>query len=346
MSIMVGVGRGAQAGVLIKHAEALETLEQIDTLIVDKTGTLTEGKPTLTAVVTVPPMTEAELLHLAGNLERVSEHPLAVAVAAKAQAQGMRVAEVSEFRSVTGRGVMGRVDGRMVMAGSPQLVEEQGLTLGALAERAEALRRAGHTVMVVLVDRQVAGLLAVTDPIKASTPRAVAALHGEGIRILMATGDHRLVAEAVAKRLDLDAVHADVLPQEKLELVRQLQADGRLVAMAGDGINDAPALAQADVGIAMGTGTDVAIESAAVVLVKGDLWGIARAHRLSREVMWNIRQNLFFAFVYNVVGIAVATGIFYPITGWALNPMVASVAMTCSSVSVIGNALRLRRIAL
>jgi len=346
MSIMVGIGRGAQVGVLIKHAEALETLERFDTLVVDKTGTLTEGKPTLTTIVTVPPMTEAELLHLAGNLERISEHPLALAIVAKAQAHGMRPADVLEFRSLTGRGVMGRVDGRLVAVGSPRLVEEQGLTLGTPAERAEALRRAGHTVMAVIVDQQVAGLLAVADPIKASTPEAIFALRQEGVRLVMATGDSRPTAETVAKQLGIDTIHAEILPDDKVSIVRRLQTEGRVVAMAGDGINDAPALAQADIGIAMGTGTDVAIESAHVTLVKGDLRGIVRARRLGRATMRNIRQNLFFAFVYNVVGIAIATGMFYPIIGWLLNPMVASVAMTFSSVSVIGNALRLRRIAL
>jgi P-type Cu+ transporter len=346
MSIMVGTGRGAMAGVLIKNAEALEVLEQVDTLVVDKTGTLTEGKPRLASVVALVGLDEAELLRLAASLERGSEHPLAAAIVAGAQERGMGLADVQDFRSVTGKGVVGRVDGRTVALGNRTLLEDLQLEAGELVERAEGLRRSGQTVMFVAVDGKPAGLLGVADPIKASTSEAIQMLHQEGIRVVMLTGDSRTTAEAVARALGIDEVEAEVLPEQKGEVVKRLQAEGRVVAMAGDGINDAPALAQAQVGIAMGTGTDVAMESAGVTLVKGDLRGIVRARRLSQATMRNIRQNLFFAFVYNALGVPIAAGVLYPVFGLLLSPMIASAAMTFSSVSVIANALRLRKLAL
>ncbi len=346
MSIMVGTGRGATAGVLIKNAEALEVLEKVDTLLVDKTGTLTEGRPRLTSVVALPGLGEAELLRLAASLERGSEHPLAAAIVAGAQAKGLELAEAKEFRSITGKGVVGTVDGRAVTLGNRKLLDELRLDPGRLEERAEVLRRDGQTVMFVAVDGRPAGLLGVADPIKASTPEAIEMLRQDGIRVVMLTGDSRATAEAVARKLGIDRIEAEVLPEQKGEVVRRLQAEGRVVAMAGDGINDAPALAQAQVGIAMGTGTDVAMESAGVTLVKGDLRGIARARRLSRGTMRNIRQNLFFAFIYNALGIPLAAGALYPVFGLLLSPIIASAAMTFSSVSVIGNALRLRALPL
>jgi Cu+-exporting ATPase len=346
MSIMVGTGRGAMAGVLIKNAEALEVLEQVDTLVVDKTGTLTEGKPRLASVVALVGLDEAELLRLAASLERGSEHPLAAAIVAGAQERGIGLADVQDFRSVTGKGVVGRVDGRIVALGNRPLLEDLQLEAGELVERAEDLRRSGQTVMFVAVDGKPAGLLGVADPIKASTSEAIQMLHQEGIRVVMLTGDSRTTAEAVARALGIDEVEAEVLPEQKSVVVKRLQAEGRVVAMAGDGINDAPALAQAQVGIAMGTGTDVAMESAGVTLVKGDLRGIVRARRLSEATMRNIRQNLFFAFVYNALGVPVAAGVLYPVFGLLLSPMIASAAMTFSSVSVIANALRLRKLAL
>jgi Cu+-exporting ATPase len=329
--------------VLIKSAEALEVLEKVDTLIVDKTGTLTEGKPRLMRLVPSSGWGESELLRLAASLERSSEHPLGQAIVAGAQRRNLRLSEPYEFESITGKGVVGRVDGRVIALGNEKLLEQLNIEAGGLLERAEALRKEGETVMFVAVDGKPAGLIGVSDPIKESTPEALRMLHEDGIRILMLTGDNRVTAEAVARRLGIDEIEADVLPQQKGEIVKRLQAEGHMVAMAGDGINDAPALAQAQVGIAMGTGTDVAIESAGVTLVKGDLRGIARARRLSRATMRNIRQNLFFAFIYNALGVPIAAGILYPVFGLLLSPIIASAAMSFSSVSVIGNALRLRK---
>jgi P-type Cu+ transporter len=346
MSIMVGTGRGAQAGVLIKKAEALEIMERVDTLVVDKTGTLTEGKPRLVAVEARPGFAEAELLRLAAGLERASEHPLAAAIVAGARERSVEPPRVREFRSVTGKGVVGTVEGHAVALGNAVLLAERGLDAGDLRERAEARRRAGETVVFVAVDGRVVGLVAVADPIKPSTPEAVRLLRAEGTRLVMVTGDSRGTAEAVARALGIEHVEAEVLPAGKVEVVARLQAEGRIVAMAGDGINDAPALARAHVGIAMGTGTDVAMESGDITLVKGDLRGLVRARRLSRATMRNIRQNLFFAFVYNALGVPVAAGVLYPVFGVLLSPIVASAAMTFSSVSVIANALRLRRVEL
>jgi Cu+-exporting ATPase len=340
MSIMVGVGRGAREGVLIRDAAALETLEKVDTLVVDKTGTLTEGKPRL---VTVEGGEEAELLLLAASLERGSEHPLAAAVAARAQARGLLLRPVTDFRARPGMGVTGRVNGRTLALGNQALLEELGAPPGPLAERAETLRREGQSVVFLAVDGRAVGLLGVTDPVKPSTPEALRRLREAGLRVIMLTGDSATTAAAVARELGLDGFEADVRPERKAEVVKQLQARGHVVAMAGDGINDAPALAQAHVGIAMGTGTDVAMESAGVTLVKGDLRGIARAIRLSRATMRNVRQNLFFAFVYNALGVPIAAGVLYPVFGLLLSPMVAAAAMSFSSVSVITNALRLRK---
>lgn len=346
MSIMVGTGRGATAGVLIKNAEALEVSEKVDTLVVDKTGTLTEGKPRLTSVVALPGQNESELLRLAASLERGSEHPLAAALVAAAQERGLELSETTDFRSVTGKGVIGTVDGRVVALGNHRLFEELAINPGVLLEQAEALRQDGQTVMMVAVDGQPVGLVGVADPIKDSTFEAIRLLHRDGVRIVMLTGDSRTTAEAVACKLGIDQVEAEILPEQKSEVIKRLQAQRHVVAMAGDGINDAPALAQAHVGIAMGTGTDVAIESAGVTLVKGDLRGIARARRLSRATMRNIRQNLFFAFLYNTLGVPIAAGALYPLFGLLLSPMIAAAAMTFSSVSVISNALRLRKLKL
>ncbi len=346
MSIMVGTGRGATAGVLIKNAEALEIIEKIDTLIVDKTGTLTEGKPRLTSVVPLNGTTEDELLRLAASLERGSEHPLAAAIVAGAQQRNVQLAEAADFQSITGKGVTGKVEQRQVALGNSKLLEQLKIEAGGLSERAEALRKEGETVMFVGVDGRLAGLIGVADPIKESTAEAIRTLHEDGIRIVMLTGDNRTTAEAVARKLGIDEIEADVLPEQKGEIVKRMQSEGRIVAMAGDGVNDAPALAQAQVGIAMGTGTDVAIQSAGVTLVKGDLRGIARARKLSRATMSNIRQNLFFAFIYNALGIPLAAGVLYPVFGLLLSPMIASAAMSFSSVSVIANALRLRRVEL
>ena len=346
MSIMVGTGRGATAGVLIKNAEALEVLEKVDTLVVDKTGTLTEGRPRLISVVALSGTDESELLRLAASLERGSEHPLAAAIVAASQEKRLELSKAEDFRSVTGKGVIGTVEGRTVALGNHKLLEELAIAPGALLEQAEVLRREGQTVMFVTIEGRLAGLLGVTDPIKESTFEAIQMLRRDGIRIVMLTGDSRTTAEAVARMLGFDEVEAEVLPDQKVDVVKRLQAEGRIVAMAGDGINDAPALAQAQVGIAMGTGTDVAMESAGVTLVKGDLRGIARARTLSRATMRNIRQNLFFAFIYNSLGVPVAAGVLYPAFGLLLSPMIASAAMTFSSVSVIGNALRLRKLPL
>ena len=347
MSIMVATGRGALAGVLIKNAEALETLEKVETLLVDKTGTLTEGKPRLVSVVAADgAASDAEILALAAGLERGSEHPLAAAILAGAAARGVAPTSVDAFRSLTGRGVIGAAAGRRVALGNARLLEELGIDAGALGKRAEALREEGQTVMFLIAGDAVVGILGVADPIKASALRAIHDLQGEGLRVVMVTGDSGATARAVARTLGLDDVVAEVLPEQKAQIVRRFQAEGRVVAMAGDGVNDAPALAAADVGIAMGTGTDVAMESAGITLVQGDLGGIVRARRLARATMRNIRQNLAWAFVYNVLGVPVAAGVLYPFTGLLLSPMIASAAMSLSSVSVIANALRLRRVAL
>ncbi len=346
MSIMVGTGRGALAGVLIKNAEALEVLEKVDTLVVDKTGTLTEGKPRLAEVKPLDGFEDSGLLRLAASLERESEHPLAEAIVRGAREKGLSLSEAKDFRAFTGEGVTGKVDGRMVSLGNQKLFEKLGLDPGRLRRQSEILRSEGQTVVFVAVDGRPAGLLSVADPIKPSTPEAIRALHEESIRIVMLTGDSRTTAQVVARKLAIDEVEAEVLPGEKSEVVKRLEAEGRVVAMAGDGVNDAPALAQAQVGIAMGTGTDVAMESADVTLVKGDLRGIVRARKLSRATMRNIRQNLFFALAYNALGIPLAAGALYPIFGLLLSPVVAAVAMTLSSVSVISNALRLRKVQL
>ncbi len=346
MSIMVGVGRGATAGVLIKNAEALEVLERVDTLVVDKTGTLTEGKPRLISVISRSDLDESRLLRLAAGLERGSEHPLAAAIVAGVKGRGLEPPAVQEFRYLPGKGVMGKAAGRVVALGNEALLRDQGINPGDLIERAEALRRDGQTVMFIAVDGEPAGLLGVADPVKGSTPEAIRSLHRQGIRIVMLTGDHRATAEAVARRLGIDEVEAEVLPEQKIAVVKRLQTEGRVVAMAGDGINDAPALSAAHVGIAMGTGTDVAMASAGVTLVSGDLRGIARAMRLSRAAMRNIRQNLFFAFIYNTLGVPIAAGVLYPSFGLLLSPLIAAAAMSFSSVSVIGNALRLRKVTL
>lgn len=346
MAIMVGTGRGARAGVLIKNAEALELMEKVDTLVIDKTGTLTEGKPQLVSVVTAGGMAESEVLRFAASLERRSEHPLAAAIVAGSLKRGLTLAEPQEFRSISGKGVQGMVEGREVVAGNQQLFADLGLTIGELVDRGEGLRRDGQTVMFVAVDRHVAGMLGVADPVKESAKDAIARLRRDGIHPVMLTGDSRTTAAAVAGKLGIEEFEAEVLPQQKSEVVKRLQAQGRLVAMAGDGINDAPALAQAHVGIAMGTGTDVAMESAAVTLLRGDLNGIVRARRLSRATMRNIRQNLFFAFIYNALGVPIAAGVLYPTFGLVLSPIFASAAMSFSSVSVITNALRLKRVEL
>ena len=346
MSIMVGTGRGAQGGVLIRNAEALETLEKVDFLVVDKTGTLTEGKPSLTAVLPWGDTDEATLLRLAGSLEQASEHPLAAAIIAGAKSRDAVLQATADFQSFTGEGVTGTVAGQKVAVGNAKLLKRLSVNGEALSTQAEALRREGQTVMLVAVNGQPAGLLGVADPIKSSTREAIELLHKEGIRLMMLTGDNETTAQAVARQLNIDEVKADVLPEEKAEVVKRLQTEGHIVAMAGDGVNDAPALAQAQVGIAMGTGTDVAMESAGVTLVQGDLRGIARARRLSRGTMRNIRQNLFFAFIYNVLGVPLAAGVLYPFFGLLLSPMIASAAMTFSSVSVIANALRLRKLEL
>jgi Cu+-exporting ATPase len=346
MSIMVAAGRGATAGVLIKNAEALEILEKVDSIVVDKTGTLTEGKPRLMTVEVAPGNDEDELLRLAASVERGSEHPLAGAIVAAAQAGGLKLSEATDFRSRTGRGVTGVVEGRGVALGNRALMRELGIDPGTLSHRAAALQEEGQTVMFVAVDTRATGLLGVADPIKASTFEAIRMLHENRLRIVMLTGDNPTTARAVARKLGIDEVKAEISPNQKGEVVKRLQADGHIVAMAGDGINDAPALAQAQAGIAMATGTDVAIESAGVTLVKGDLRGIARAIRLSRSTMRNIRQNLFFAFIYNSLGVPVAAGVLYPVFGILLSPMIASVAMSFSSVSVISNALRLRSLQL
>ena len=343
MSVMVAAGKGATAGVLFRNAEAIEVLRQVDTLVIDKTGTLTLGKPELASVVTTNGIAENELLRLAASVERASEHPLAAAIIAGAEGRGVVVRAASDFASITGKGVRGVVDGKRVALGNRALLSELGVEAGELIDRAEKLRADGQTVMFVVVDDKAAGLIGVADPIKETTPDAIRELHGEGLRIIMLTGDSKTTAQAVAKKLGIDDVIAEVLPDQKAEEIKRLQQQGHVVAMAGDGINDAPALAQAEVGIAMGTGTDVAMESSDVTLVKGDLRGIVRARRLSNAAMRNIRQNLFFAFVYNALGVPIAAGVLYPFFGILLSPMIAAAAMSFSSVSVIANALRLRR---
>jgi Cu+-exporting ATPase len=346
MSIMVGVGRGAGLGVLIKNAEALERLEKVDTLVVDKTGTLTEGKPSVTRIVTAQGVDEADVLRLAAAVERASEHPLALAVVAAATARGITIPAVSDFDAPVGRGAVGTVEGRRVTLGNARIMQESGVDPAVMEQAADELRRDGATVIFVGLDDHVAGVLAIADSIKSTTPEAIAALQAAGIKVVMLTGDNRTTAEAVARKLGIDAVEAEVLPDQKSAVVERLKRQGQVVAMAGDGVNDAPALAAADVGIAMGSGSDVAIESAGVTLLKGDLTGIVRARRLSQATMSNIRQNLFFAFIYNAAGVPIAAGVLYPFFGILLSPIIAAAAMALSSVSVVGNALRLDRAAL
>jgi len=344
MSIMTATGRGAQLGVLIKNAEALERFAKVDTLIVDKTGTLTEGKPKLIAVLPQDGFDEGEVLRLAATLERGSEHPLAEAIVSGAQERGVKFAKTEDFEALTGKGVIGRVEGRAVALGNAKLIADMGLDGGALVEVANLRRDEGETVMFVIVDKEIAGLVSVADPVKQTTPGALKALHAEGFRIIMATGDNERTAKAVAAKLGIDEIRADVMPEDKARIIKELQDQGKKVAMAGDGVNDAPALAQADVGIAMGTGADVAIESAGFTLIKGNLDGIVRARRLSRATMRNIKQNLFFALIYNAAGVPVAAGILYPFTGLLISPIFAAAAMSLSSLSVISNALRLRSV--
>jgi Cu+-exporting ATPase len=344
MSIMVAMGKGAASGVLFKNAEAIEFMRKVDTLVVDKTGTLTEGKPKLVSIQPVPGFDETRLIRLAASLERASEHPLATAIVAGAEERKVALSPVEAFESITGKGVKARVEGALVLLGNRKLMDEAGIKIDALAAAAETGRADGQTVMFVAVDGVAAGLIGVADPIKETTPEAIRQLHDEKIRVVMLTGDSRTTAAAVARKLGIDEIIAEVLPEEKGKHIKELQDQGRFVAMAGDGINDAPALAQAQVGIAMGTGTDVAMQTAGVTLIKGDLRGIVRARLLSQATMKNIRQNLFFAFVYNALGIPIAAGVLYPLFGLLLNPMIAAAAMSFSSVSVVANALRLRRV--
>ncbi|SFD93618.1 Cu+-exporting ATPase [Nitrosomonas sp. Nm166] len=342
MSIMVGVGKGAQVGVLIKNAEALERMEKIDTLVIDKTGTLTEGKPTVTNIVTTEGLTEYALLSLAASLEQSSEHPLAHAIVTAAKEKSLDLSTADGFDAPSGKGVTGKIKEQTVLLGNIVLMQEHAVDISSLTTQADALRADGATVIFIAVDGKAAGLLAIVDPIKATTAAAIRALQQQGIHIVMLTGDNRRTAEAVAKKLAIEEVEAEILPENKGKIVKKLREAGRIVAMAGDGTNDAPALAAADVGIAMGTGTDVAMESASITLLKGDLIGIVRARKLSMATMRNIRQNLFFAFIYNAAGVPVAAGILYPFFGTLLSPIIAAAAMSLSSVSVIGNALRLR----
>jgi Cu+-exporting ATPase len=344
MSIMVGVGRGARAGVLIKNAEALERFEKIDTLVIDKTGTLTEGKPAVVAIATAPGLSEADVLRVAASLERNSEHPLADAIVHAAKERGLAALDATDFDSPVGKGVTGKVDGRRIVIGGASFLREHGVDVSALEAEAEKLRAQGATTVFVGADGKLEGVIAIADPIKATSPEAVRVLKAQGVRLVMMTGDNRTTALAVANKLGIDEVEADVLPQDKARVVEKLRAEGRAVAMAGDGVNDAPALAAADVGVAMGPGADVAIESAGVTLLKGDLMGLVRARRLSRATMRNIRQNLFFAFIYNAAGVPLAAGALYPAFGLLLSPAIAAAAMALSSVSVIANALRLRAI--
>ncbi|AOL95483.1 Cu+-exporting ATPase [Porphyrobacter sp. LM 6] len=346
MSIMVGVGRGAGLGVLIKNAEALEHMEKVDTLVVDKTGTLTEGKPAVTRIIAAAGLEEAELLRLAAGVERASEHPLALAIVDAAISRSIEIPPVSGFDSPTGKGAVGVVENKRITLGNARFLTESGIDTAPLAAEADALREDGATAIFMGLDQQVAGVFAIADPIKPTTPEALAALRADGIRVVMLTGDNRTTATAVARRLGIDAVEADVLPDQKADVVARLKQEGRVVAMAGDGVNDAPALAAADVGIAMGHGTDVAMESAGMTLLKGDLVGIVRARQLSEATMSNIRQNLFFAFIYNAAGVPVAAGLLYPFFGILLSPMIAAAAMALSSVSVVANALRLNRVKL
>ena len=339
---MVGVGRGAQAGVLIKNAEALETLEKVDTLVVDKTGTLTEGRPRLTFMLSIGGIEEPELLRLAAGVEWASEHPLAVAIVSAAKERGLAIPHVSKFASASGKGAVGVVEGRRIVLGNSAFLREEGVDSSPFAARADNLRRDGATAIFAAIDGKPAGVLAIADPIKESTPDALKALKSDGVRVVMLTGDNRATAMAVAQRLGIDDVEAEILPDQKNAVVARLKKEGRTVAMAGDGANDAPALAAADAGIAMGSGTDVAMESAGITLLKGDLRGIVRARLLSRAAMRNIRENLFFAFAYNAIGVPVAAGILYPAFGILLSPTIAAAAMALSSISVVGNALRLR----
>tara|TARA_R110002033_G_C3840377_1_gene234747 strand:- start:80 stop:1123 length:1044 start_codon:yes stop_codon:yes gene_type:complete len=342
MSIMVGVGRGAQNGILIRDAEALERLEKVDTVVVDKTGTLTEGKPSVTAIRPADGFDEAQLLRLAAGLERGSEHPLASAIVEKARERELQLSDATEFDSPNGKGVVGQVEGQQVALGNTLLMQELQVDVAAYRDQADELRHGGATVIFAAVDGQLAGLIAIADPIKETTADAIKALQDDGIEVVMLTGDNHTSAQAVARSLGIDRVEAEVLPEDKGRVVQQLRDQGKVVLMAGDGVNDAPALATADVGVAMGTGTDVAIESAGITLLRGDLMGIVEARKLSRATMRNIRQNLFFAFVYNAVGVPVAAGILYPFMGVLMSPIIAAAAMSLSSVSVISNALRLR----
>jgi len=342
MSSMVGVGRDAQSGVLIQNAEALERMERIDTLVVDKTGTLTEGKPKVTGIVAADGYDESDILRLAASVEQASEHPLADAIVRAARERALTLDKVEEFDSPTGKGAIGKVDGKTIALGNARYLASLGIDAGALDAESERLRGDGATVINLAIDGRLAGLFAIADPVKASTPEALRALAAEGIKVIMLTGDNRTTAQAVARKLGIADVEAEVLPDQKSAVVAKLQKAGKIVAMAGDGVNDAPALAAAEVGIAMGTGTDVAMESAGVTLLKGDLVGIVRARKLSEATMRNIRQNLFFAFIYNAAGIPIAAGILYPAFGLLLSPIIAAAAMALSSVSVVGNALRLR----
>jgi Cu+-exporting ATPase len=343
MSIMVATGKGAKLGVLFRNAEAIEIMKKIDTLVIDKTGTLTVGKPKLIEVLPIKGFDEKSVLHFAASLEIGSEHPLAAAIVAGANEKGVVLSQVKSFKSITGKGVIGKIDRHNAALGNRRLFDDLSINIGELSDKAEVMRHDGQTVMYLAVDGKAVGLLSMADPIKETTPEAVKQLHDEGIHLVMLSGDSRTTAEAVSKKLGLDEVIAEVLPDQKAEVIKRLQQEGKFVAMAGDGINDAPALAQAHVGIAMGTGTDIAMESAGITLVKGDLRGILRARRLSRATMRNIKQNLFWAFIYNAVGVPVAAGVLYPFFGILLSPIIAAAAMSFSSVSVIGNALRLKR---
>jgi Cu+-exporting ATPase len=346
MSIMAGIGRGASAGVLIKNAEALERMERVDTLVVDKTGTLTEGKPKVVGIVTADGATQDQALHIAASIEKASEHPLATAIVAAAAERGLKLADLSGFDSPSGRGVVGVVEGRRVSLGNAKFLSELGVSTSAQADAAEHARREGATAIFLAVDGKAVAMFAIADPVKATTADAIRALAQENVRVVMLTGDNLVTAQAVARRLGIEEVEAEVLPEQKTLVVQRLRREGRVVAMAGDGVNDAPALASSEVGIAMGTGTDVAMESAGVTLLKGDLLGIVRARRLSEATMRNIRQNLFFAFVYNAAGVPIAAGILYPAFGILLSPLIAAAAMALSSISVVANALRLQRLRL
>jgi P-type Cu+ transporter len=343
MAVMVGTGRGAHAGVLVRNAESLELMEKVDTLVLDKTGTLTEGKPRMTSMVAIGGISQVDLLLLVAAVEKLSEHPVAAAIIQEAAQRRLKIPQAEKFQSFTGQGVAGEVLGRQVVVGTSDFLAGRGIDVRPISLQAETLSQQGQTIVLAAVDGKPAGVIAVADPIKSSTREAVAALKRSGLHLVMLTGDNRATAEAIAKELGIDDFEADVLPDQKLEIVKKLQAQGRIIAMAGDGVNDAPALAQADVGIAMGTGTDVAMESGDITLIKGDLNALMRARNLSRATMSNIRQNLFFAFIYNLLGVPIAAGVLYPFTGLLLQPIFAAAAMSFSSVSVIANALRLRR---